>query len=492
MNKKVIILLCSLLCAFIVFYFIFMHDSNKKNSNTNTVETITYEEKNTDFSKYDETTINLSNEKDVYTITSGGVYHFTGTYSSYIKVDTEDNVKIILDNVTINNSNGPCIYGVNSKNIYIELVGENTLTDGSSYSNLDEEVKAVIFSNDDLIFSGSGSLVINANYNDGISSDDDIEFISGTYTIKSKDDGIRGKDSVVIVSGNFTIDAGGDGIKSTNDTDEGKGYVLIKDGKINITSENDGIDAIDVEIDNGVITVKSGGGAPTLSVKTGFNNSNSTSESQKGIKADNNILIKDGTISVNSYDDGIHSNNTIQIDNGKITISTGDDGVHADGLIEINGGTFEISGAEGIEATYVKINDGTINISASDDGINAGNKSSNYKTTVEINGGNITIKMGAGDTDGIDSNGNLYINGGTINITGNSPFDYDGEAKYNGGTLIVNGQTTNTITNQFGGGMQGNRNMQNNNMPNDRRMNRNMSNDGTTPTGGNMNGRGRI
>lgn len=96
--------------------------------------------------------------------------------------------------------------------------------------------------------------------------------------------------------------------------------------------------------------------------------------------------------------------------------------------------------------------------------------------------------MGAGDTDGIDSNGNLYINGGTINITGNSAFDYDGEAKYNGGTLIVNGQTTNTITNQFGGGMNG---MQGN-MPNDRRMNRNMSNDGTTRSGGNMNGRGRM
>ena len=131
-----------------------------------------------------------------------------------------------------------------------------------------------------------------------------------------------------------------------------------------------------------------------------------------------------------------------------------------------------IDASEGIEGTYVKINNGTINISASDDGINAGNKSKNYNTTVEINGGKITIKMAAGDTDGIDSNGNLYINGGTIDITGNSPFDYDGEAKYNGGTLIVNGETTNTITNQFMGGR--NMNMPNNdsNM-NNRRMKRN-------------------
>ena len=60
--------------------------------------------------------------------------------------------------------------------------------------------------------------------------------------------------------------------------------------------------------------------------------------------------------------------------------------------------------------------------------------------------------MGSGDTDGIDSNGNLYINGGIIDITANSPFDYDGEAKYNGGTIIVNGTETNTITNQMMGG----------------------------------------
>ena len=132
-------------------------------------------------------------------------------------------------------------------------------------------------------------------------------------------------------------------------------------------------------------------------------------------------------------------------------------------MIVINDGTFNINAAEGIEATYIKINDGTINISASDDGINAANKSSAYSIAVEINGGYITIKMGSGDTDAIDSNGNLYINGGTIDITGNSPFDYDGNAEYNGGTIIVNGTETNSITNQFmGGGMNGGRQMNQN------------------------------
>ena len=53
------------------------------------------------------------------------------------------------------------------------------------------------------------------------------------------------------------------------------------------------------------------------------------------------------------------------------------------------------------------------------------------------------------------TSGNIVINGGTIDITGNSPFDYDGKAEYNGGTIIVNGTKTNTITNQMMGGPRG-------------------------------------
>ena len=63
--------------------------------------------------------------------------------------------------------------------------------------------------------------------------------------------------------------------------------------------------------------------------------------------------------------------------------------------------------------------------------------------------------MSQGDTDGIDSNGDLYINGGTVDVTAQFPFDYDGTAEHNGGTIIVNGEETDEITNQFGGGGPG-------------------------------------
>ena len=60
--------------------------------------------------------------------------------------------------------------------------------------------------------------------------------------------------------------------------------------------------------------------------------------------------------------------------------------------------------------------------------------------------------MGQGDTDAIDSNGYIYVSGGTINITAQSAFDYDQDAKYIGGTIILNGEEINKITNQMMGG----------------------------------------
>ena len=181
---------------------------------------------------------------------------------------------------------------------------------------------------------------------------------------------------------------------------------------------------------------------------------------RNAVRANDSIAIADGTFTLTAGSDGLHAENnddetlgSIYIADGTYTIKVSDDAIHANTLLQIDGGHFDLTAAECLEATYIKINDGEINISASDDAVNAAYKSSLYTPTVEINGGTLTIVMGAGDTDGIDSNGNIIINGGTIDITGQSSFDYDGTAQYNGGTIIVNGQTVDTIPNQMMGGM---------------------------------------
>ena len=183
------------------------------------------------------------------------------------------------------------------------------------------------------------------------------------------------------------------------------------------------------------------------------------SASSKAIQANDSIRIADGNLNLAAGTDGLHAENEddtslgyIYIGGGVLNIQAGDDGIHATSVVQIDDGSVTVRAAEGIEGTYIQLNGGDISIQASDDGINAAQKSRAYTATIEINGGDITVAMGAGDTDGIDSNGNIIVNGGTLNVTGSSTFDYDGSAQYNGGTIIVNGQQVSSIPNQMMGG----------------------------------------
>ena len=413
-KKLVVLLIAIILIGISVFGIIYTVQSGKLN------ETV-------DFSNYSE-----SNITKAQTITKEGVYNINGDISGTIVIDAKNaNVKLVLENANITATDGPAIYVKNAKSVYVESKGENTLN-GKATTDLN----GVIYSKSDLVLQGDGTINITSNI-DGIVSKDNLKILSGTYVVKADDDGIVGKDSVYVKDGNITITSSHDGIKASN---EKSGTIKIEGGTFNITT---------------------GSGAKVSTKTRDFDNktSNADSVSIKGIKAVGNIEITGGNIKINSEDDSIHSNSDIKITGGTLTLNSSDDGIHADGKIDISGGEFTIESAEGIEATYVLISDGKININASDDGINATNKSTKYSVIVEITGGNITIKMGSGDTDAIDSNGNLYIKGGTINITANSPFDYDGEGKKTGGTVIVNGSETDTLTNQImggTGGMQGN------------------------------------
>ena len=292
-----------------------------------------------------------------------------------------------------------------SKNstIYVETEDEvEIVLDGASMEN--ETAPCIYVKNADKVTISTtekeSTLAVTGNFEkDGdtktdavIFSKDDIDLEgTGTLNINSSDNAITSKDDLKIKGGTLNINCTGNALEAHDELE-------VSDGTINITGCNDGLHAKDSDDDS------------------------------KG-----SVLISGGTLDINATDDAIHGTTTIQIDGGDLTLT----------------------GAECIEGTYIKINDGNLNISASDDGINASAKSSTLTPTFEMNGGTVTITMAAGDTDGVDSNGDIYINGGTIDISGQSTFDYDGNAEYKGGTIIENGTTTNTITNQFFGGPGG-------------------------------------
>lgn len=319
--------------------------SNSSSENA-TVELLKLTDKDQETS-YDEATaqkIELSDNCGKINITKEDTYIVTGATNNgmiIINVNSEEDVHLILRDATIVSESSAAIYVMSADEVYITLEGENRLSNGGVFANIDSnDIDSVIYSKDDLTVNGSGSLTITSPSGHGIVCKDDLVLCGGNYIITAKEDGINTNDSILFTSGTYTIECQ-------------------------------------------------------------------------------------------------------------------DDAIHTDGMLEFEGGTYSITGAEGLEGTYVLINEGDFTIEAKDDGINAGQKSDAYYPTIEINGGTIRVTMGQGDTDGLDANGNLYINGGTVEVNAQNPFDYDGEGVLSGGTVIVNGQEVTALTSQDMGGFGG-------------------------------------
>ncbi|MBR6704628.1 MAG: carbohydrate-binding domain-containing protein [Lachnospiraceae bacterium] len=181
------------------------------------------------------------------------------------------------------------------------------------------------------------------------------------------------------------------------------------------------------------------------------------SVSAKGIKADNEILIAGGTLTIESKDDAIHANSdvvlgsgvngtgNVTVSDGSLSLTSGDDGIHADNIVTFDGGSVNVLSAyEGVEGNQVIVNGGTVCIYATDDGVNA--CAGAASPLVQVNGGYLQVTTRSGDTDGIDSNGSYVQTGGFVLIMGGSSqgmvagsLDVDGSVTVTGGTVVALG-----------------------------------------------------
>ena len=363
-----------------------------------------------------------------------------------------------------------------------------------------------IVSKDDLKITGGTYDIIAAGH--ALSGKDSVRIADGTFILTAEKDGIHAENAddeekgyIYIADGDFTITSDGDGMDASN-------IVQIEDGTFDITAgggaansqkthESDmpgGGMSQNIERPDGESMPQMGEkpdeesmsqmgekpdeeSMPQMGEKPDGENmpqdttTDESSTSTKGIKAGGGMYLNGGTYQIDSADDSIHSNANITIADGTYTLATGDDGVHADDALTVNGGTITVTESyEGLEGLTVTINDGTIDITARDDGINTagGTDQSGFGTLgdhfkgmdsaddeteettdnemwMELNGGYIHILAGG---DGVDSNGDLTINGGEIYIdgpsdNGNSAIDYgDRSSAYvNGGMLVAIGSS---------------------------------------------------
>ena len=288
-------------------------------------------------------------------ITEEGVYVISGTAENCtININADENAKVqlVLDGVSITNNDFPAIYVVSADKVFVTTTeSENTLkVSGEFTADGETNTDAVIFSKEDLVLNGTGTLNVTSDYGNGITCKDELKITGGTYNVSSALDAFEANDSISISDGKFNITSNKDGIHCEND--ELEGTITITGGTFEINVVSDGIQASALlQIDSGDLNITAA----------------------EGLEA-TYILINDGNITIDASDDGINASANsgsyeaaIVINGGDINVAVGQGDTDA---IDSNGSIF--------------VNGGTINVTAQ-------MSSFDYDKTAEFNGGTIIV-----------------------------------------------------------------------------------------------------
>lgn len=439
-------------------------------------------------------------------IATTGKYVVSGTLDDgSIIVDAYDASKvwIMLDGVSVNCSDDAAFRVDQADKVFLTLAEgtENTLISGEEYSDeaLDDGTDGAIFAHDDLTINGSGSLYVVANYRHGIEANDDLVITGGTIAIDAPEDAININNNFRMRDAYVTLACDDDGLVVKKEDD---GYLYMESGTLDITSGDDGIHtAGDVTIVGGDLTIAAGDDG--IHSDTAIAISDGTiliSECYEGIEAIT-IDITGGDITVYPTDDGINANGgsgdmmggpggggmgggpggggppdmnwdenasaTDSVVDGDS--SNSDDDVNADASANSdNSGDNENNqppqmpdgnsggndngsenGDTSVDAANASDKNGNANANANETTDENSDTDEDEETYVKITNGTITIINETGqDADGIDSNGDIFITGGTIRVSlpgdgSNNALDYGSESggicKIDGGDIVACG-----------------------------------------------------
>ena len=406
-------------------------------------------------------------EEITYTLSgtsSDGEFYMSGSYKATIEFNG-----LTLTNATPVYS-GAAVHIQNGKRIKVKIVTgkSNTLSDASTGSQ-----KGCLYIKGHAEFAQKGTLNVVGNVKHGIKTGEYFTIKNATINVTSAvGDGISCAEYFLMESGTVNISGTQDdgiqcdldGDASTGETtdheDEDTGNVYLEGGTINITvtaAAAKGIKADgDMRISDGDITVKTTGGGA-------WDSDEKKTKAASCLSADGNTVISGGTLSLTSTGaggKGINGDGTFTATGGTMTIKTSGNAVVASS----SGTLSTISSSQQLDrydSDYksspkgIKI-DGAILISdqavISITTTGAGGEGIESKTGINITGGQVTVNA-ADDainasyndaTKGTSGAGDLTISGGYVyaRSTGNDGIDANGNVYIKGGLVYAIGTSS--------------------------------------------------
>ena len=306
------------------------------------------------------------------TISDGGVYVISGTLSDgqiVVNAGGSDIVYLVLDGADISCSDDSAILVQSAGAVYLWTAdgSENSIYTGADMEDSVDATaagrNACLYTREDLILGGRGTLSITSDYQHGLLQDDDddiVRIISGTYTITAVGKGIKTDGTLDVEGGDVTVDSTDDAIHADAD-------VTLTGGSLTLSTEDDGIhsdtaiylNGTDVEVltayegIEALIIEMNGGDVKLTTTDDGLNGNGTGTE-------DTLVTINDGNLTIlnpTGMDaDGIDSNGSIVINGGYIYVSLTGDGTNSaldygsenGGICTINGGTVIAAGGSGM------------------------------------------------------------------------------------------------------------------------------------------------
>lgn len=334
----------------------------------------------------------LAVKTGTFNITSGQ----DGMKSTYDKDDTKGN--IIIDDGTFNIT--ASTDGIQSEHILRINGGEFNIKTGNGY-------QASTKSSNSQPGNMGGNTTTTTQTQDedsmkGLKAGTIIKVTGGTYIIDSQDDAVHTNGNMYIDNGKYTINTGNDAFHA--DT-----QLVINGGTIDMQNSYEGIESLEIIINGGDINVT----ASDDGINASGGSSDSTDTQQQSISDNNRPGNKD---------------------NNDSNMNLGQPGVMMDGN-QLDNGTMGGNSDNMGQLQVMPDNNQSGNM--------GGFGNSDSIATMTINGGDLFVNASG---DGLDANGSIYINGGTVIICGptsdgDTAIDFDSACEIKGGTVMAFGSS---------------------------------------------------